>query len=54
MTTYGTLPGSSTRYECVNVGEMHGVDSDRLEFDLEVQHPDQRTESKPFIIDTPN
>ena len=52
MITYRTLPGSSTRYQRVNVGECTAWVQTNLEFDLEVQHPDQSTETKPFIIDT--
>ena len=52
MITYRTLPGSSTRYQRVNVGECTAWVQTNLEFDLEVQHPDQTTETKPFIIDT--
>ncbi len=52
MITYRTLPGSSTRYQRVNVGECTAWVQTNLEFDLEVQHPDQTTETKPYIIDT--
>jgi hypothetical protein len=52
MITYRTLPGSSTRYQRVNVGECTTWVQTNLEFDLEVQHPDQTTETKPYIIDT--
>jgi hypothetical protein len=50
MITYRTLPGSSTRYERVNVGECAAWVQTYFEFDPEVQHLDQRTETKPFII----
>jgi hypothetical protein len=50
MITYRTLPGSSTRYQRVNVGECTAWVQTNLEFDLEVQHPDQTTETKPYII----
>ncbi len=52
MITYRTLPGSSTRYQRVNVGECTAWVQTTLEFDLEVHHPDQTTETKPYIIDT--
>jgi hypothetical protein len=52
MITYQTLPGSSTRYQRVNVGECTAWVQTILEFDLEVHHPDQTTETRPFIIDT--
>ena len=52
MITYRTLPGSSTRYQRVNVGECTAWVQTNLEFDLEVQHADQTTETKPYIIDT--
>ena len=50
--TYRTLPGSSTRYQRVNVGECTAWVQTNLEFDLEVQHSDQTTETRPFIVDT--
>jgi hypothetical protein len=50
--TYRTLPGSSTRYQRVNVGECTAWVQTNLEFDLEVRHPDQTTETRPFIVDT--
>ena len=50
MITYRTLPGSSTRYQRVNVGECTAWVQTNLEFDLEVQHADQTTETKPYII----
>jgi hypothetical protein len=37
--TYRTLPGSSTRYQRVNVGECTAWVETNLEFDVEVQHP---------------
>ena len=49
MITYRTLPGSSTRYRRVSVGECTAWVQTNLEFDLEVQHPDQTTETRPFI-----
>jgi hypothetical protein len=52
MITYRTLPGSSTPYQRVNVGECTAWVQTNLELDLEVQHPDQTTETRPFIIDT--
>jgi hypothetical protein len=52
MITYRTLPGSSTRYQRVNVGECTAWVQTNLEFDLQVQHPDQTTETRPYIIDT--
>jgi hypothetical protein len=52
MITYRTLPGSSTRYHRVNVGECTAWVQTNLEFDLEVQHTDQTTETRPFIVDT--
>jgi hypothetical protein len=52
MITYRTLPGSSTRYQRVNVGECTAWVQTKLEFDVRVQHPDQTTETKPYIIDT--
>ena len=52
MITYRTLPGSSTRYQRVNVGECTAWVQTNLEFDVEVRHPDQTTETRPFIIDT--
>jgi hypothetical protein len=48
MITYRTLPGSSTRYRRVNVGECTAWVQTNLVFDLEVQHPDQTTETKPI------
>ena len=42
--------GSSTRHQRVNVGECTARVQTNLEFDLEVQHPDQTTETKPYII----
>ena len=50
MITYRSLPGSSTRYQRVNVGECTAWVQTNLEFDLEVQHPDQTAETKPYII----
>ena len=50
--TYRTLPGSSTRYQRVNVEECTGWVHTNLEFDLEVQHDDQTTEIRSFIVDT--
>jgi hypothetical protein len=47
MITYRTLPGSSTRYQRVNVGECTAWVQTNLEFDLEVRHPDETTETKP-------
>jgi hypothetical protein len=38
MITYRTLPGSSTAYQRVNVGEWTAWVQTDLEFDLEVQH----------------
>ena len=52
MITYRTLPCSSTRYQRVTVGECTAWVQTNLEFDVEVQHRDQTTETKPFIIDT--
>ena len=52
MITYRTLPGSSTRYQRMNVGECTAWVQTNLEVGVEVQHPDQTTETKPFIIDT--
>ena len=52
MITYRTLPGSSTRYQRVNVGECTAWVETNVEFDVEVRHPDQTTETKPFVIDT--
>jgi hypothetical protein len=52
MITYRTLPGSSTPYQRVNVGECTAWVQTNLELDLEVQHPDQTTETKPYTIDT--
>jgi hypothetical protein len=52
MITYRTLPGSSTRYQRVNVGECTAWVQTNLEFDVDVRHPDQTTETRPFIIDT--
>jgi hypothetical protein len=52
MITYRTLPGSSTRYHRVNVGECTAWVQTNLEFELGVQHPDQTTEAKPFSVDT--
>ncbi len=36
----------------VNVGECTAWVQTNLEFDVQVHHPDQTTETKPFIIDT--
>jgi (2Fe-2S) ferredoxin len=52
LITYRTLPGSSTWYQRVNVGECTAWVQTNLEFDLEVRHPDQTTEPRPFIVDT--
>jgi hypothetical protein len=49
--TYRTLPGSSTRYQRVNVGECKAWVQTNFEFDLEVQRPDQTTEIRPFTVD---
>ena len=50
MITYRTLPGSSTRYQPVNVGECTASVQTNLEFDLEVQHPNQLTGTRPSCI----
>jgi hypothetical protein len=52
MITYRTLPGSSTRYQRVNVGECTAWVQTNFEFDLEVQQTDQTTETRPFVVDT--
>ena len=49
MITYRTLPGSSTRYQRVNVGECTAWVQTNLEFELEVQHLDQTADTKPYI-----
>ena len=51
MITYRTLPGSSTRYQRVNVGECTAWVQTDLEFDLEAQHPGQTTETKRKEVD---
>ena len=48
--TYSTLPRSSTRYRRVNVGECTAWVQTNLEFDLDVQHPDETTETKPYVL----
>jgi hypothetical protein len=50
--TYRTLPGSSTKYQRVKVGECTAWVQTILEFDLEVRAPDGTTEIKPYTIET--
>jgi hypothetical protein len=50
--TYLTLPGSSRRYQRVNVEECTVWVQTNLTFDLEVRGPDQTIETKPFKVDT--
>ena len=50
--TYLTLPGSSPRYQRVNVGECTAWVQTNLEFDLEVRGPDQTTETRPYTVNT--
>ena len=50
--TYRTLPGSSSQYQRVNVGECTAWVQTNLAFDLEVRGPDETTETKPYTVDT--
>jgi hypothetical protein len=50
--TYRTLPGSSSQYQRVKVGECTAWVQTNLAFDLEVRGPDETTETKPYTVDT--
>ena len=52
MITYRTLPGSSPRYQRVNVGECTAWVQTHLTFELELRGPDGTTETKPYTVDT--
>jgi hypothetical protein len=49
--TYRTLPGSSPRYQRVDVAECTAWVQTNLIFDLEVRGPDGTTETRPYTVD---